>query len=308
MISTIFCTLCLLFLAFARSFQASNAGCRTKSPMIPSETSNFLFKQTTERISTENGIDLEYPWLFTGRLWFRPALVRVPSNHPESEDPRPPPSVSILSIFGWTVGGSVALEYDNSPIGPYREYVTMGAIVFKRGAFGQWGSKLFVSTPAAEDICRKTWNVPAALADIEFSEESSSSTSSSSSISSTLTVESAPDVATPVKQKIKVCGWKATRILKESENTSRRWGGIPLLWTPAIKSLWTPWVIFPSSDGRAGHSSSSIPLHRLRLSATAIRLTLCGQNPSEALGIPIPVGILVDNVLIEISREEGAPL
>ena len=41
-------------------------------------------------------------------------------------------------------GGVVSLEYDASPVGPYREYVTMGSLVTKRGALGQWGSRLFV--------------------------------------------------------------------------------------------------------------------------------------------------------------------
>ena len=38
----------------------------------------------------------------------------------------------------------MSLEYDASPVGPYREYVTMGTLVTKRGALGQWGSRLFV--------------------------------------------------------------------------------------------------------------------------------------------------------------------
>ena len=41
-------------------------------------------------------------------------------------------------------GGVVSLEYDVSPVGPYREYVTMGSLVTKGGTLGQWGSRLFV--------------------------------------------------------------------------------------------------------------------------------------------------------------------
>ena len=101
--------------------------------------------------STENGLDPEYPWSFSGRLWFRPALVKAPTSGNEKDDvqqpPPPPPSVSILQIFGWTIGGSVALEYDDSPVGPYREYVTMGALVSKRGSLGQWLSLIHISEP-----------------------------------------------------------------------------------------------------------------------------------------------------------------
>ena len=41
-----------------------------------------------------------------GRLWFRPAFVRAP------EPDALPEGMSAVSLFGWTVGGVVALEYD----------------------------------------------------------------------------------------------------------------------------------------------------------------------------------------------------
>ena len=70
-------------------------------------------KSTNKRAFEENGTDEDYPWKFTGRMWFRPALVRAPPQ-PESasSDARPgvPRSVSVISLFGWTIGGVVALE------------------------------------------------------------------------------------------------------------------------------------------------------------------------------------------------------
>ena len=48
-----------------------------------------------------------------GRLWFRPAFVRAPD--PSSL----PAGVSAVALLGWTIGGVVALEYDESPVGPY---------------------------------------------------------------------------------------------------------------------------------------------------------------------------------------------
>ena len=112
-----------------------------------------------------NGADASYPWSFSGRFWFRPALVRAPP-----EDALPD-GVSAVAALGWTLGGVVTLEYDESPVGAYREYVTMGALVTKRGAVGQWGSRLCVSTPTAEAVCREVWGVPAQLADIELCED-----------------------------------------------------------------------------------------------------------------------------------------
>ena len=51
----------------------------------------------------KNSNDAEYPYQFTGRLWFSPSIVKCP-------DVSPNPSISILSLFGYTLGGSVTLE------------------------------------------------------------------------------------------------------------------------------------------------------------------------------------------------------
>ena len=253
-------------------------------------------KQSTPEKWNENGRDEEYPWCFTGRLWFRPALVKIPSESNPS-DPRPPPSVSILNLFGYTIGGTVALEYDTSPVGAYREYVTMGAVVSKRGALGQWGSRLYVSTQVAEDVCKEVWGVPAIVADINFVEDEGDSEQS-------LSVEAAPDkFDTSAKQRIDVRGWSNTRVLNKDGPDDDPIGNLPVLWTPTIKALWAPLVPFPASDNI--NNDGALPLHRLRLSASALRLKICPQSPSDALGIPIGIGLVVDNVLIEISRQEG---
>ena len=254
--------------------------------------------------AAENG-NSDYPWQFEGRLWFRPALVRV-----TSDSDRPPPSVSILSIFGWTLGGVVALEYDDSPVGPYREYVTMGAVVSKRGGVGQWGSSLYVSTDVAQRVCEDVWGVPAELADIDFADGGGEAKTTQC-----LRVESAPGVesADVARERIEVRGWGSTRVLPDAAagGEPKRFpsGGLPVLWTPTIKALWAPLIpLPPSSPDRvsSGDGRGSLPLHKLRLSAGALRLRLCGQEPSNSLGIPLGVGLIVDNVLIEISRQDGA--
>uniref|UniRef100_A0A7S0CAZ3 Uncharacterized protein n=1 Tax=Proboscia inermis TaxID=420281 RepID=A0A7S0CAZ3_9STRA len=234
--------------------------------------------------SLENGTDDEYPWQFTGRLWFRPALVRTT----DTEKMLPPGSgLSVINVFGWTIGGVVALEYDTSPVGPYREYVSMGAVVSKRGALGQWGSRLYVSTKEAEKVCEEVWSVPAEFADIEFDCDGEK-----------LSVESPPDISSNNKQTIELTGWSATKV--SSENAAVR-GGIPVFWTPSIKALWAPVVPFPLGNAE---NVKALPLHRLRLSASSLRLHLCSQEPSELLGIPVGIGLSVDNVLIEISRQD----
>lgn len=254
-------------------------------------------------VGTENGLDDEYPWYFAGRLWFRPALVRIPSrsNDDNNNDPNPPFMLSSVNLFGWTIGGTVALEYDESPVGPYLEYVTMGSLVRKGGAFGQWGARLYVSTKEAEQVCQDIWNVPAELADITFVDDDDNDNGK-------LFVESVPDKFATAQQKISVRGWSNTRVLPSSsyaEGAPKRRGGLPVLWTPSIKALWAPVIIpFPGS-GKNDDEENNLPLHRLRLSASALRLTLCDQSPSDTLGIPLGVGLVVDNVLIEISRQDG---
>ena len=256
-------------------------------------TGNSASKNTSNKNKQwpENGRDENYPWCFTGRLWFRPALVNI---NDESNSLRPPSSVSVLNVFGWTIGGTVALEYDTSPVGPYREYVTMGAVVSKRGALGQWGSRLYVSNQVAEDVCQDVWKVPAQVADIEFEEDPGQS----------LSVDSAPTNFGSNPQQIRVKGWSNTRVLTDEELANDAPGGnLPVYWTPTIKALWAPIIPLPAISG--DKQEDNLPLHRLRLSAGALRLRFCPQTASDALGVPIGIGLVVDNVLIEISRQDG---
>ena len=209
------------------------------------------------------------------------AQVKLPSTPP-------PGRVNFLALFGWTLGGSVCLEYDESPVGPYVEYVTMGALVSKRGAVGQWGSRLFVSNQVAEEVCQRVWDVPAEIADISFDEPGGA-----------LSVAEAParvgGGSSP--ESIRVSGWAETRTGGDG-----RTPGLPVLWTPSIKALWAPLRLpLPRSDDDAG-----LPLHRLRLSVSSARLHLCAQAPSEALGVPLPFGLSVDGLRIEIAREGDA--
>ena len=231
-----------------------------------------------------NGVSERFPWRFDGRLWFRPAFVRAP-------DPTAlPAGVRVLSLFGWTLGGNVCLEYDESPVGPYVEYVTMGALVSKRGAVGQWGSRLFVSTDPAEEVCRRVWDVPAEVARISFEETGDS-----------LQVDAPPALASldGAPETIRVSGWATTR--SSHGEDANRVGGVPVLWTPSIKALWAPLVPLPA-DGEG------LPLHDLRLSASSLRLQVCAQSPSDLLGVPLPVGLSVDGLRIEIASAGDQPL
>lgn len=227
-----------------------------------------------------NGEDEQFQWLFRGRLWFRPALRPTPPAGAL------PDGVVALGLFGWTVGGVVALQYDESPVGPYLEYVAMGALVSKRGALGQWGARLYVSSAAAERACVDVWGVPASEARIQFDEEGD-----------WLRVDLPP---TPGKvPEIRLSGWTKTRTSAPDDPIR---GGLPILWTPTLKALWAPIVPFPAGQ------TPGLNLHDLRLSAKSLSLHWCFQRPSDSLGIPLPVGLSVDGIVIEISERRDTDL
>ena len=79
-------------------------------------------------------------------------------------------------------------------------------------------------------------------------------------------------------------------------------GGPPVLWTPQIKALWAPLVPLPADGGAA---AAALNLHKLRLSASGVRLHWCPQPSSDELGVPLGVGLSADGLLIEISEKEG---
>lgn len=253
-------------------------------PSLPSKRENIS-------VST----DPEYPQLFTGRLCFLPSIVKV--------DQSPGSMVQPLTVFGYSLGGTVALEYDTSPVGYYREYVTMSSLVTKRGSLGQWGSRLYVSTREAEEVCRSIWGVPAEQANINFEDSGDR-----------LKVSQPPNPTdAPGKiQSIFLQGWKNTRILSSEENRlgSKRYGNLGIFWTPTIKALWF-WAPFITYIDKI---DDKLPIHKLRLSASAIRLHYFGFGNGGQLhhdrhlseryntGFRLGVGLIVDNVSIEIGE------
>jgi len=270
-------------------------------PTLPSFDKVQSESSTTRTVGERNGLDEEYPWRFEGRFIFRPSLVRItPSTSL-------PLSANLLSLFGYSLGGSVVLEYDVSPVGPYREYVNMGGVVGlgkvsvggetnkRLLGLGQWGTDLFVSTQVAEDVCQQVWGVPAQVADIDFDEEGNF-------------IQDGPDDEVVGRsgvtmRKFKLSGWANTRVLSSEElqkQQKRRVGNIPIFWTPTIKALWAP-ISFPKVSHDATQEEL-LPVHKLRLSASAMRLKQCKRIGQSEGGIPLGLALVVDDVLIEIGE------
>jgi len=216
------------------------------------------------------------------------------------------------------------LEYDVSPVGPYTEYVTMGGVVglgqvdvgdnavdVRTLGVGQWGTNLYVSTQVAEDVCQNVWGVPAQVADIEFVEEGNTLIDGSDD----------GDVGSRGQRKFQLSGWDNARILSNDVDTnSKRYGGIPIYWTPTIKALWAP-LLFPGKVGEKimtteekDQQQQLLPLHKLRLSASALRLKRCkrmissSSTAGEGGEIPLGLTLVVDNVLIEIGERVAGNL
>jgi len=119
--------------------------------------------------------------------------------------------------------------------------------------------------------------------------------------------------ASAAGETIRVNGWASTQ--HNGDGEVGRFGGVPVLWTPSTKTLWAPFVPLPppsssaaDADTDADAAPPGLPLHQLRLSASSLRLHLCGQPASDQLGLPSPIGFSVDGLRIEIARAGEKPL
>jgi len=227
----------------------------------------------------------DFPWSFTGRVRFRPALLRA-------IDANVADGVQVLSLFGFTLGGSVCLEYDTSPVGRYLEVVQMAAAVFSERMWttALWGSRLMVSEQVADAANGDVWGVPSELRDIAFD------------------LDGDPAVKVDAQGGLRVGGWDTMRFAaKDAES----WGQLPIWWTPTLKALWLP--ISPWRDEAKG---GTLPLRQLRLSAAAVRLrwapagpdgdTFVGSELDRGDGrIPLPLVVEADGVIIEIGNVIG---
>ena len=81
----------------------------------------------------------------------------------------------MLSVAGYTLGGIFCVEYEDSPIGPYREVAVLSSLVglapspLRFPAIGAWASHIFVdSSQVAVDYGREIWGLPATRMAIQF--------------------------------------------------------------------------------------------------------------------------------------------
>jgi len=132
------------------------------------------------------------PWCFpNARVLYQPCFIPVAASRAvipslekkneaiittiEDED-MDDKYLSLLSLFGWTLGGLFVVDWTDSPIGPYREVAVLSGLVIRSddwfGGIGAWASHIVVNTEDAVESGRRLFGLPAVLGSIDFSVES----------------------------------------------------------------------------------------------------------------------------------------
>mmetsp|Transcript_39789 Transcript_39789/g.127485 ORF Transcript_39789/g.127485 Transcript_39789/m.127485 type:complete len:311 (+) Transcript_39789:71-1003(+) len=90
-----------------------------------------------------------------------------------------PEGLQSLSLFGWTIGGSFFVDWEDSPWGPYREVgllsclaIATSAAALASGAWGAWASHVWVDSKDATEGGRRLYGLPATTCTIAAEEAS----------------------------------------------------------------------------------------------------------------------------------------
>jgi hypothetical protein len=115
--------------------------------------------------------------------------------------------LTLLSVAGFTLGGIFCIEYNDSPIGAYREVAILSSLVARPSlwspSIGAWASHIFVDSEAAAEYGARYWGLPAKVMAIDFKSENTdraaSSTTGTAGIGSNVLFSD---------QRIEVSGWR----------------------------------------------------------------------------------------------------
>lgn len=84
----------------------------------------------------------------------------------------PSAGLTLLSLFGWTLGGVFVVEWADSPIGPYKEVAVLSGLVARDFRIGAWASHIVVTTPEAVAGGAGLYGLPTRLGRIDLAEDS----------------------------------------------------------------------------------------------------------------------------------------
>ena len=95
---------------------------------------------------------------------YQPTLVRVSAARAVT----PRDGLTLLSLFGYTLGGVFVVDWTESPVGPYREVAVLSGLVARGLSIGAWASHIVVTTPASVGGGRAVFGLPTVLGSIDF--------------------------------------------------------------------------------------------------------------------------------------------
>lgn len=178
-------------------------------------------------------------------------LAAVPDN-----------TINLLSLDGITLGGLFAVEYTNTPVGPYREVAVLSALVTSRTdlfSIGAWASHIFVDSKMAATYGQKYWGLPATVVPIDFSSSSSSSQSSDEGIKPPTWIFS--------DDHIKVQDWKKVPISnqRQQSNDTKSSFSLSRLIQVDLPS-YSGCLLLDNNDNNINNSTNHSPLLRYPLS------------------------------------------
>ena len=105
------------------------------------------------------------PWSFSNaRVLYQPTLVRTSAARAVT----PRDGLTLLSLFGYTLGGVFVVDWTESPVGPYREVAVLSGLVARGLSIGAWASHIVVTTPASFGRGRAVFGLPTVLGSVDF--------------------------------------------------------------------------------------------------------------------------------------------
>ena len=105
------------------------------------------------------------PWSFSNaRVMYQPTLVRTSAARAVT----PRDGLTLLSLFGYTLGGVFVVDWTDSPVGPYREVAVLSGLVARGLSIGAWASHIVVTTPESVGGGRAVFGLPTVLGSVEF--------------------------------------------------------------------------------------------------------------------------------------------
>ncbi|CAB9508284.1 NEOXANTHIN-DEFICIENT 1 [Seminavis robusta] len=116
------------------------------------------------------------PWKFqASRIYYQ--FRAIPTKNARQYCPPCQGNASpliLLSLGGYTLGGIFCIEYQESPIGSYREVAFLSSLVARPPFIGAWASHIIVDSEEAAKYGQEFWGLPATVLPINFIADSSS--------------------------------------------------------------------------------------------------------------------------------------